>query len=180
MSGLPAGKKLCPGWTSEFMPETSVNKEGYAERYLATKASGLDVKVPCGMAFGSRGRAGEQSVINETADMCSSCLRRKRKYDEENGARQKRQQDDEARYRSLIAAYAVDLQAFVGEANPSIESLIKNVDRLVPRATWPPHDTGVRALYGRRLGEAVSAADKMNVLRAFVGQPIAPKQVWER
>lgn len=165
---LPHGKKLCPGWTSEFSPETGVGRNGYAERYSATKASGSDVKYACG----SGARGGDQSVIRDTADMCSRCQRQKTKFDEEHGAKQKREQEFREQYLSLIEAYRQDIQNAIPSGTPfSLALVVAAVDGLKSRAERAPHarygEEGYRATYFN--DREPSNLDRMNVLRRLVG-----------
>lgn len=163
---LPGGRKLCPGWTSEFR----------------TRDDGTPNPVACGQSL-SRSTRADQSVINAGVEMCQRCRKAKAKYDEENGARQKREQEARTRYEALIDVYVDDLRARIvaeyGEnarvaAGAALEQALAVVDALTQRSSYPPY--AQRGELGYRHSvfneSEISAPDRLNILRRAAGLPI--------
>jgi hypothetical protein len=162
---LPGGRKLCPGWTSEFR----------------TRGDGTLIPVLCGESVASR-RSAEQAVIGPHADMCARCRKAKAKYDEENGARQQREQEAAERYEGLIDAYVDDLRLGLtakfgpseGNGDRPLRSILTVLDALRPRSIWPPYARMGEPEY-RHLAfndREISEPDKLNILRRAAGLPI--------
>jgi len=176
-AGLPAGTKVCPGWTSEYSPEQGVDREGNASHYSATKASGEAVRYPCGQP--PNGRKTDPSVIRGVSERCSRCSRQKTKFDDDMGAREKRKREGEDRYNGLIDAYVADVRTgdHIWDVN-MLSDVVERVDGLKVRAEFPPHarpgEEGYRSWYHER---SVTDDEKLDILRSIAGLPRQPRRL---
>lgn len=173
---LPAGLKVCPGWTSEYTKLTGVDRDGYTSTYSMTKASGEAVKHACGGSSVNRRRA-DPGLIRDGQVMCSRCRKQKTKFDNENGAQLRREERQRADYEGLIEAYKNDvLVALDGTATADlgIRAYLSAVDGLVARDDRPPYarygEAGFRSWADRKVDDA----NKLNVLRSLAGLDLVP------
>lgn len=171
MSGLPPGTKVCPGWSSEFSPETGVDSEGYMARYNVTKASGAAVKYHCGQP--PSGRSTDPSVIRDGSERCERCRRQKAKYDQEHGLAERQRQEIEVRYNGLIDAYVRDVKGDLDIGPTStLGNVLGRVDVLTPRSELEPFarrgEDGFQTWYNER---DVGDDQKLDVLRSIAGLP---------
>lgn len=166
LNALPAGLKVCPGWTSEFAPEGYINQQGYGAR-----GSGHDIPFECGGKSGGR-RGGDPAVIRDGATKCARCAKQKAKYDQEHGLNERRERESKERYESLIAEYVEDLEAAVPEG-ATLQELVTALDALEVRSDYPPHVRRGEAGYRSTFYEpSVPPAVRLNVLRQRAGLPI--------
>lgn len=156
---LPAGKKLCPGWTSEW-----------------PKPNGL--KVPCGASRG-RSRGGDQSLIPDNRAMCDRCTGAKKRWDQKNGEREDSAAKDAVRRAALVALYVDDVKAAIpagakfADTREFLAATLTAVDGLEQREHFPPHQK-VSVKYGwtRRPSQRLYSEDKLRILRGLAALPL--------
>lgn len=156
---LPAGRKLCPGWASDW-----------------PKPAGT--KVACGSSKGRSSVRGDQALISEHNEMCDRCRRAKKRWDEQNGQREDLAKKDAERRAVLMALYLDDIKEILpagslgGTRREFLAAVVTAVDRLEEREALPPHQK-VSVKYGRttRPIRDVYAGVKLSILRSVAGLP---------
>lgn len=150
---LPAGLKVCPGWTTEL--------GGLAGKTI--ECGGRD--------YGRRG--GDPAVIRH-GDMCARCRKQKAKWDDEHGRRDQAEREAKERYESLIAAYVADVRAAIDDdGTPTLAFAVAEVDALKLRSEYPPHvHAGQPGWRTSHYESGVAPGHKLNVLRRLAGLPI--------
>lgn len=107
----------------------------------------------------SEGRV-DQALISDTSPTCRRCSRRKTKFDEEHGLRERREAEELARYKTEIDTYVADARRDI-TPNTNLFGYLTIVEELHNRHPW-------RATY------KLSFRDAINVLRVLADLPILP------
>lgn len=140
-----ADKIPCPGWTS--VEDQSVHR--------------------C-----DEGRV-DQTLVSPPGP-CARCRKRWHKYDEERGARARREVDDAIREQERMGLYIGDLaergfprKGATALSSVALPDLIRAIEALESRGHFAPHN---------KSGQSWDAPKPWDVLRAYAGLPALPRR----
>lgn len=127
----------------------------------------------CGGSTYNRRRA-DPAIVNVEGASCGRCRKQKAKYDEEHGAKERRELAERERYTARMELYAGDVREIIGLEDLSgvdLATLLQTVDALRGRDTWEPYYVVQHRRYPHEQTD-LSSGDRLNVLRLLAGEDL--------